>query len=112
LQPYKSLSRERSPHSQALLVRLYEFLDKEEELIQNLGDTVNLKSRLDHTRHLLAVLYRPRGETWRGIPAGRIRLVGPVGERPVHVCLLRAEMFDGALQEGLLEGVKYVHNVD
>ncbi len=77
-----------------------------------MGDTVNLKSRLDHTRHLLAVLYRPRGEAWRGIPAGRIRLVGPVGERPVHVCLLRAEMFDGALQEGLLEGVKYVHNVD
>jgi hypothetical protein len=100
------------PHPQALLFRLYRFLDKEEELIQNLGDTVNLDSRHDHTRHLFAVLYRPRGEACPGVPASRIRLVGPVGERPVHVCLLRAEIFDGALQEGLLEGVKYVQEMD
>lgn len=32
--------------------------------------------------------------------------MGPVGERPVHVCLLRAEEFETPLRAGLLSGVR------
>ncbi len=52
-----------------------------------------------------AELYRVPGE-----PGGRVRLIGPVGERPLHVCLLQAGSLrlDCKMREGLIDGVKYV----
>ena len=52
-------------------------------------------------RELFAQLYRVPG------PGGaRVRLVGPVGERPLHVCFLRAGSLDAEMRAGLIDGVK------
>ncbi len=58
-----------------------------------------------HHTAVFAELYHVPGEN---LSPRRVRLVGPVGERPVHVCLLRAGALgkDSEIRAGLIEGVK------
>ena len=52
-------------------------------------------------QELFAELYRDRASGKM-----RVRLVGPVGERPLHVCFLRAGALDTEMRAGLIDGVK------
>ena len=86
---------------------LYKDLDEEERRLSMPTPYVKVESRFvaEHLLGLFAELYRipgpKQGET-------RVRLVGPVGERPVHVCLLRAGALDkdSEVRAGLIDGVK------
>ena len=80
---------------QELLTKLYKDLDEEEEKLSQLTPDVECEKRV------FAELYRSsdRGKS-------RVRIVGPVGERPVHVLLLRAGTFDKEIRTGIIEGVK------
>ncbi len=78
---------------------LYQGLeDEEEKLSRSL-----LKTDQNDFREngIFATLYQS------SVPGEKtVRLVGPVGERPVHVCLLRAGTLDTDMREGLIDGVK------
>jgi hypothetical protein len=52
-------------------------------------------------KEFFAELYRDPRESKR-----RVRLVGPVGERPLHACLLRAGALNTEMRAGLIDGVK------
>ena len=54
-------------------------------------------------QELFAELYRVPD---RASGKMRVRLVGPVGERPLHVCFLRAGALDKDMRAGLIDGVK------
>ncbi len=90
---------------QKLLKDLYEDLDKEEKLLSEYlrYESVNSPQMTAYFQ-LFAELYQVPGETSPG--ETRVRLVGPVGERPLHVCLLRADTFDEEMRAGLIDGVK------
>ena len=101
-----------------MLTRLYKDLGDQEKVISQLRiSTINAPpvSQLDPVPaptlvpqtilELFAELYFGPGET-----RGGGWLVGPVGARPLHVCLLRAGALDkdSEMRTGLINGVKYV----
>jgi hypothetical protein len=89
---------------QKLLTVLYEGLDKEERRLFSSDDKEERKlSSSDEgvDRRVFAELYRSFAPG-----KSRVRLVGPVGERPVHVLLLRAGALDKEMRAGIIEGVK------
>ncbi len=95
--------------AQKLLTRLYTDLNEEERKLEHSDVQCLSKPEADadawHPTPVFAELYRVPGEN---LLPGRVRLVGPVGERPVHVCLLRAGALskDSEIRGGLIEGVK------
>ena len=85
--------------SQKLLKELYTDLDREEEALSS-SNPYQIPHPINEYKELFAELYR--------VPGGRMRLVGPVGERPLHVCWLRAGDLpvNSEMRTGLIDGVK------
>ncbi len=88
-------------------MKLYEDLDEQERRLSNLTPNLKVEDRVfgELLAELFAELYHVPGDN---LCPRRVRLVGPVGERPVHVCLLRAGALgkDSEIRAGLIEGVK------
>ena len=89
---------------QELLDDLYNDLDKEEDMLAKDIPTKLSPDNEPSFKQLFPALYRQRAD---GQPP-RVLLVGPVGERPLHVFLLRAAGMEADLREGLLKAVKYL----
>jgi hypothetical protein len=87
--------------SQKLLTDLYKDLGEQEELLSKPSNACPISPQTSRYQGLFAELYRVPGEN-------RVRLVGPVGERPLHVCFLRAGALDkdSEVRTGIIEGVK------
>jgi hypothetical protein len=86
---------------QALLEVLYSSLDKAETRLRD-----GPEEALSSTERIFKTLYMP-DETRGGGPSGW--LVGPVGERPVLVCLLhsaQSKYFDSKARKGALDAVR------
>ena len=79
-------------------------MDKEEDILIHKYNDGTVSAGEITLRHVFAGLYRNRSED----QPRRLFLVGPVGERPLHVFLLRAGGMEAELREGLLQGVKYL----
>jgi hypothetical protein len=90
----------RRARAQKLLETLYEGLDEEERKLSDGKHPFKPEADGKDVKPFFAELYRT--------PGGRVKLVGPVGERPVHVCMLRAGALDKEpeMRAGLIEGVK------
>ena len=85
--------------SQKLLKELYIDLDREEAALSS-SNPYQISHPINEYKELFAELYR--------VPGKGVRLVGPVGERPLHVCLLRAGKLpaNSEMRAGLIDGVK------
>ena len=90
---------------QKLLQLLYADLDKEEKRIEAL-QIPDYQNMTNCYRKLFATLYRDHNPL-SGAGRGRVRLVGPVGERPIHVCFLLAEGMEPRAREGLLQAARW-----
>ncbi len=88
-----------------LLETLYDDLDKCEKMLSD--------ARLENSFERLLFSFNEHGRVCDKSPASRrlkdkFRIVGPLGERPLHVCVLRANNFpnlDG-FEDGVIAGIK------